>query len=151
MRLVYITEYFHTPAEGGLMRTWELSKYLADQGHQVSVIAPAAHHMTGRLPDDFKGLRQVQDVAGIRVIKVRTAAGFRRGYTARLLYYLTTPVVSVLAALGERPDVVMASSPPFWDRSPGCTRGSAEFRWSSKSATPGSSLPSRRAWSRATW
>ncbi len=115
MRIQYLTEYFHTPREGGLMRTWEVSKFLAEKGHAISVVVPAAHHMTGRLPDGFgRHIWRVSREGDVRVTRVWTATGFRGGYLQRLLYYLTTPIFTLLAATRERPDVLMASSPPFF-------------------------------------
>lgn len=115
MHLLYLTEYFQTPDEAGLMRTWEISRHLVEKGHRVSVIAPAAHHMSGQHPGSLEGRFRLRTVeAGIEVTRVRTMAGFRRGYLARVLYYLSTPLAIIMAALRTKPDVVMASSPPFF-------------------------------------
>ncbi len=115
MKLLYLTEYFATPAEGGLMRTWEISSALVDAGHQVQVVVPGAHHMTGALAPELHHRFAWRYATGeIRVTKVWVWSSFRRGVGDRLLYYLTTAACVVLGSLGERPDVVMASSPPFF-------------------------------------
>lgn len=115
MRLLYLTEYFQTPAEGGLMRTWELSRHLTEAGHSVHVVVPGAHHMTGaQLPELKRRFSHRETVHSIAVTKVWVWPTFRRGKVDRVLYYLTTAICVFGASLRSRPDVVMASSPPFF-------------------------------------
>src|SRR6267143_610908 len=113
MKLLYLTEYFNTPEEAGLMRTWELSRNLTQSGHKVHVIVPAAHHMTGELPPELRGHFSFRrSVAGIDVSKVWVWSTFRRGKLHRILYYLTSAFSVFAASLLERPDVILGSSPP---------------------------------------
>ncbi len=115
MRILYLTEYFQTPAEGGLMRTWEISKFLVDHGHSVSVVVAAPHHMTGEASAEV-GRRPWHRsiVRGIRVTKAWAPSRFRNTYWHRLLYYTIGPLLTLAASVGEHTDVIMVSSPPFF-------------------------------------
>jgi len=115
MRILYLTEYFQTPAEGGLMRTWEISKFLTDHGHSVSVVVAAPHHMTGEAaPEVRRRLWHTSMIEGISVTKVWAPSRFRNTYWNRLRYYTIGPLLALAASLGQRTDVVLASSPPFF-------------------------------------
>jgi len=115
MRILYLTEYFQTPAEGGLMRTWEISKFLTDHGHSVSVVVAAPHHMTGEAaPEVGRRLWHRSMVEGITVTKVWAPSRFRNTYWNRLRYYTIGPLLALAASMGQRADVVLASSPPFF-------------------------------------
>jgi len=115
VRILYLTEYFQTPAEGGLMRTWEIAKYLVDHGHEVSVVVAAPHHITGEIPAAVRGrLWHRSTIEGIDVTKVWAPSTFRASYWHRLRYYLSAPTLALAASIGRRADVVIASSPPFF-------------------------------------
>jgi colanic acid biosynthesis glycosyl transferase WcaI len=116
MRLTYITEYLNTPEDGGLMRTWEIARYLTVRGHHVTTIVSAPHHMTGALPPNMgKRLIFWERIAGIRVARVWAYPGFRRGTFGRILYYLSFPPLALLAAFqSPRPDIVVGSIPPLF-------------------------------------
>jgi glycosyltransferase involved in cell wall biosynthesis len=112
--ILYITEYFHTPQEGGLLRTWATAKHLISEGYRVTVVAPASHHMSGETPEELRGkLFNRYTVDGIDVVKVYGLGDNRASRVRRALHLLVYPSLALVAALRVRkPDVVIASTPP---------------------------------------
>lgn len=43
MKILYLHQYFRTPEEGGALRSWYLSKALAEAGHEVTLITSHNH------------------------------------------------------------------------------------------------------------
>lgn len=113
--ILYLTQYFHPPEEGGLLRTWALTKHLASKNYSVTVIAAASHHMSGDIPKAYKGrLFSHLKHDGINVIKVYSLSQYRKNLFNRLVSYILYPVLTLLAALRiKRPDVVFTSTPPL--------------------------------------
>lgn len=60
MRIVYLHQYFNTPAMPGGTRSYELARRLVEQGHEVHMVT------TWRTPDDHKDWFETEE-AGIRV------------------------------------------------------------------------------------
>lgn len=116
MHVLYITQYFQTPSEGGLLRTWEIARYLTKKGHKVTVIAAAPHHMSGKLPESMgKKLFLRQKIEGINVIKTYSYNYYRKNFLNRLLYYLIFPILAFFAGISvQKPDIIITSSPPIF-------------------------------------
>lgn len=110
---MYITDYFNTPEDGGLLRTWEIAQYLRKKDHKVTVICSSAHHMTGKTAER-NGLLNRMNVNGIDVIKTHSFANYRNSNLNRIIYYIFFPILAFFGALTVRkPDVVITSSPPL--------------------------------------
>ncbi|MEM0939622.1 MAG: glycosyltransferase family 4 protein [Bacteroidota bacterium] len=75
MKILYIHQYFKTPAEGGSIRSYYLAKGLVDAGHQVSMIS--AHD----------GAYDVKNVDGIEVHYLSVSYDNKFGFIKRLFSF----------------------------------------------------------------
>jgi len=110
MRVVFVSDHFSTPAEPGILRTWQVAKHLADQGDDVVVIAPRSHYL-------FAG-GQTEAAAAlvperVRVVRMRTSPMQRGSAFSRLRYYAEQCVLSTIETWrAGRCDVVVAGLTP---------------------------------------
>ncbi|MBI1985964.1 MAG: glycosyltransferase family 4 protein [Rhodospirillales bacterium] len=116
MRILFLTENFPPETNAAATRVYERACYWVKWGHAVTVITQAPNFPEGRLHDRYTNLwRQVEDMSGIRVVRVKTFIAPNKGVVRRSLDFLSFMVTGVLAGLGEsRPDIVAATSPQFF-------------------------------------
>ena len=112
MKAVIVSDHFSSPEEPGILRTWQVARYLAGKGDDVVVIAPARHYLYGRargspptaiwaLPDR------------LRVVRMRVAPLRRGSALSRLRYYAEQVVLSAAQTWRAGPcDVVVAGLTP---------------------------------------
>ncbi len=114
MRILYLHQFFKTREEAGGTRSYELARHLVSGGHEVVIVTAAA----GPSP-----VRRTVD--GIRVVEVGGAspdyaAATARGYGRRMAGFAGFAAAATHAAVrAERPDVVLATSPPLTIALPG--------------------------------
>lgn len=111
MRVVFVSDHFSTPAEPGILRTWQVAKHLAEQGDDVVVIAPAGHYLFAGGHAESAAAALVPE--RVRVVRMRTSA-LRRGSTlSRLRHYAEQCVQSTVETWrAGRCDVVVAGLTP---------------------------------------
>lgn len=122
MRIAYFVQYFNLPHEPGGSRPYQLSKAWVAAGHEVTVITGAVNHKTLTVPEHLRGRAvAVEEIDGIRVVRVWSYAGIRGSFRKRLINFLTYAGMALLAALWtvRRPDVIYASSTPLTVGLPG--------------------------------
>jgi glycosyltransferase involved in cell wall biosynthesis len=125
MHIMYVYQYFRTPARIGSIRAYEFARYFVNQGHKVTVVT-APHRST---PWKGGALRRHRQVDGIDVVEVRAdyaghapghAHSTTRAYPIRILRFGRFALASSLVvARLPRPDVVFASSTPLTVGIPG--------------------------------
>ena len=95
--------------EAGGTRHIELSRYLAKQGHSMTVIASSVSYLTGRAaPADARDEKK----DGIEVIRTWSSGGAQRSFFERLLSFVSFMCSSFAAALRVRNvDLVWGTSP----------------------------------------
>lgn len=116
MRVLFLTENFPPETNAAATRVYERACYWAAWGHEVHVITCAPNFPQGRL---FAGYRNrwhhVEDMAGIRVVRVKTYIAANEGVVRRTLDFLSFMATGFVAGLFvPRPDVVVATSPQFF-------------------------------------
>jgi len=114
VRIWFVHHYAVTPDSPGGTRHFGLARRLAEQGHQVQIIAASYHYQSQRETRDFNGAtEQVESVDGVEFIWVRTS-GYSGNGVGRFLN-LASFARRVLASTALRrlgpPDVVLGSSP----------------------------------------
>ncbi len=111
MKILYIDQYFSTRQGNSGTRSYEFARRLVDKGHQVTMITTASRY------SNLRGQRQWlrrQKIEGIDVISLRIDYGQSMGYLRRTLSFAAFMLASiVLAALGQKHDLVFASSTPL--------------------------------------
>lgn len=103
MNILYLYQFFRTPDEGGILRSYYLATALAEAGHEVTVLTT---HQDRNV--------RTTVVNGFTVRYLPVAYAQRFGFTRRVFSYLKFAVWALLHALRlPRPDRVYAASVPL--------------------------------------
>ena len=126
MRILFLTPNFPPEVNAAATRTYEHCRRWVEAGHEVTVIAPAPNWPTGRLYPGFRNAwRSDESIDGIRVLRVWSLLAPNRGFSRRLLSFLSFMFRAVWEAIRERQaDVVVATSPQFF-----CGQAGMLVRW----------------------
>ncbi len=116
MRLLFLSDNFPPEGNAPASRTYEHAVRWVRAGHEVTVITTAPNFPEGKL---FEGYQNrwyaVEDMDGIRVLRVKTYITANMGFTLRTLDYLSFMVAGFVAGLAQkRPDVIIGTSPQFF-------------------------------------
>ncbi len=116
MRILFITDNFPPEGNAPATRTYEHAVHWVLAGHQVTVITGAPNFPEGKLFDGYKNSwYRMEDMDGIRVVRVKTYIVANEGFFRRTLDYISFMVTSFVAGLFQsRPDVIVGTSPQFF-------------------------------------
>lgn len=116
MRILFLCHYFPPEVNAPASRTHENAKRWVKEGHDVTVITCVPNVPRGAVFEGYRNkLRQVEQIDGIRVVRVWTYIAANKGMFRRILNYLSYMFSAFLAAQFEkRPDVLVATSPQFF-------------------------------------
>ncbi|MHB8872431.1 MAG: glycosyltransferase family 4 protein [Myxococcaceae bacterium] len=115
MKIVVVHQYYLMPGMAGGSRFNELARLWSEAGHQVTVVAGNLDYTTGKVPERYRGRWLVEEQDGpVRVVRCHVPGSYARGYAGRMWAFAGFTFSAVTAALQlERPDVVIATSPPL--------------------------------------
>ena len=116
MRILFFSHYFPPEGNAPAARTHAHCRRWAAAGHEVTVVTCAPSHPNGEVYPGYRNrLRRVEEMDGVRVVRVLTYLAANRGLWRRAASWLSYLVTATLAGLPERrPDIVIATSPqPF--------------------------------------
>ena len=113
MRILFLSHYFPPEGNAPAARTHAHCRRWAAAGHDVTVITCAPNHPRGVVYPGYRNRpRQVEQMDGIRVVRVLTWLAPNRGLWARVASWFSYLVAATLSgSLQDRPDVVVATSP----------------------------------------
>lgn len=117
MKILFLSHYFPPEVNAPASRTYEHCVRWARAGHDVTVVTCAPNCPDGVV---FPGCRnrlcrQVEEIDGVRVVRVWTYLAPNSGTMRRIVNYLSYMFAAVLASIRlPRPDVVVATSPQFF-------------------------------------
>lgn len=116
MKILFFTENFPPETNAAATRVFERAVYWARWGHEVTVITCAPNFPHGKVFDGYRNAwHQVEDMSGIRVVRVKTFIAANQGVLRRSLDFLSFLVTGFVAGLFQaKPDVVAATSPQFF-------------------------------------
>jgi len=116
MKILFFTENFPPETNAAATRVFERAVYWARWGHEVTVITCAPNFPHGKVFDGYRNAwHQVEDMSGIRVVRVKTFIAANQGVVRRSLDFLSFLVTGFVAGLFQaKPDVVAATSPQFF-------------------------------------
>ena len=116
MRILFLADNFPPERNAQAARVYERACYWVKWGHAVTVITSAPNFPEGKVFLGYRNRwRQVENIDGIRVVRVKTLITSNAGTTLRILDFLSYMVTAFLAGLVERqPDLIAASSPQFF-------------------------------------
>jgi glycosyltransferase involved in cell wall biosynthesis len=116
MHILLIHQSFAAINEPGGTRHHELARYLAEEGHQVTVIASPVSYLTGRVHNHRLPwvIREDGD-PGVTVLRAYTYPGLHRSFIHRVISFLSFMVSSFLIGLRVKDvDLVWGTSPPIF-------------------------------------
>lgn len=116
MKILFISDNFPPEVNAPASRTYEHAKRWVASGIDVTVITCAPNFPEGRVYDGYRNAwRSVEEIDGIRVVRVKTYITSNEGFVLRTLDYLSFMVSALFVGLFEkRPDIVVGTSPQFF-------------------------------------
>jgi glycosyltransferase involved in cell wall biosynthesis len=117
VKILYVSQYFPPEGAAPAARVAELGRHWVRAGHQVTVLTGFPNYPTGKLHPEYRGkLRRMtvrEDHGGISVVRTWHLPQPNRSSAGRVINYGTFWLSSSLRGLKlERPDVLIATSPP---------------------------------------
>jgi len=130
MRILFLSDNFPPETNAPATRLYEHAVRWVRAGHQVTVVTCAPNFPEGRLFAGYRNRwRQVEEIDGIRVVRVKTFITANEGFLLRTIDYLSFMVMGFTMGLFEpRPDVVVATSPQFFSALGGWALSVAKWR-----------------------
>lgn len=115
MRVLIVSQYFTPEVTAASLRLNAIAKGLAERGHEVEVLCEVPSHPAGVIEPEHRGRAVVRRrVDGYDVTHVWVWARPSKGARNRIANYASYGAAACLVgAVGRRPDVVVASSPPL--------------------------------------
>lgn len=116
MRILFISDNFPPEVNAPASRTYEHTKRWVADGAEVTVITCAPNFPQGNVHEGYRNAwRTVEDVDGIRVVRVKSYITSNTGFARRIIDYASFMVTAVLFGLFEkRPDVIVSTSPQLF-------------------------------------
>ncbi|WP_431064150.1 glycosyltransferase family 4 protein [Methylotuvimicrobium sp.] len=121
MKVAVVYQYYQGHSAPGHSLVYELTQFLADRGHDVTVISGETGYMQRNnptLPWYRRIVRRIRD-GKVNVVRTYTYSELHRSYLGRLLSFISFTLSCPLGLLAvDKPDVILASSPPIFPMFP---------------------------------
>lgn len=115
MKILFICDNFPPETNAPATRTWEQCKEWAKHGAEVTVITCAPNFPHGKVFDGYENKWRRQEMLdGIRIVRVWSFIARNEGFIKRILDYVSFATTAFLAGLGEKTDIIVATSPQFF-------------------------------------
>ncbi len=117
MRILYFTQYYPPEVGATQTRAHEMSAYLTEQGHHVTVVTEVPNHPSGIVPTAYRGrLSERRLENGIDVLRLWVWASPEKTFKSRMRFYLSYMGIAALAGalIRGKYDLVYATSPPLF-------------------------------------
>lgn len=116
MKILFLTDNFPPETNAPASRTFEHAREWVAAGNQVTVITCFPNFPAGKVYSGFKNhWYRVEELEGIRVVRVKTYITANEGFVKRTLDYLSFMFTGTIAACFQKsPDVIVATSPQFF-------------------------------------
>lgn len=121
MKILVVHQYYLLPGFPGGSRFNEFARLWSEAGHEVTVIAGNLDYSTGVVPEEYRGKLVVEERDGdVRVLRCAVPKSYSKSYFGRMWAFLGFTFSSLIGSLRvDRPDVVIATSPPLIAALPG--------------------------------
>ena len=113
MHILLIHQAFAALDEPGGTRHHELARFLAREGHRVSIIASPVSYLTGK---DMRSARIEEDAGGmVKIFRSYTYTALHKSFIHRIFSFLTFMVSSFYKSLSiKNVDLVWGTTPPIF-------------------------------------
>ncbi|WP_080964295.1 MULTISPECIES: glycosyltransferase [Pseudomonas] len=121
MKVAVVYQYYQGHSSPGHSLVYELTQHLAAEGHSVTVVSGQTGYMQRDTPvlPWYRRLILKEKEGLVKIIRTYTYSELHRSYLGRLISFLSFSVTAPFGLLrAERPDVVLASSPPIFPMLP---------------------------------
>jgi glycosyltransferase involved in cell wall biosynthesis len=121
MKVAVVYQYYQGHGAPGHSLVYELTQFLAEQGHEVTVVSGETGYMRRDLPvlSWYRRLLRREHNGKVVVVRTYTYSELHRSYWGRLLSFLSFSLSCPIGLLMiDKPDVVLASSPPIFPMFP---------------------------------
>ena len=114
MHVLLLSQHYAPEVTAARFRVEAFAQAFAREGHRVSVVCPVPNHPAGVIEAGFRGRALTRrDLDGVEVNYVWVRTTPVKTTRERLAYYASYAAAAVPVAVGLRPDVLLASSPPL--------------------------------------
>lgn len=115
MHILLIHQAFTTLDEAGGTRHAELAQYLAEHGHQVTIIASPISYLSGKSSPRQRWSVKTNPAPNLTIYRCYTYHGLHRSFVHRVISFLSFMLSSFLTSLKVRNvDIVWGTSPPIF-------------------------------------
>lgn len=116
VHILFLTDNFPPEVNAPASRTFEHCREWVRAGHRVTVITCAPNFPQGKVYPGYQNrMWQVEEMDGIRVIRVWSYITANEGFIKRILDYFSFMISATLSAVFVRkPDIVIGTSPQFF-------------------------------------
>lgn len=117
MRILYLSQYFPPEVGATQTRAYEMARYLAAQGHDLTMLTEVPNHPSGIIPPQYRGkVAEFSRMDGFQVVRLWVLASPTKSFLRRIGFYLSYTAMATWAApfLRGRYDVIVATSPPLF-------------------------------------
>lgn len=120
MKILLIHQYYLEKNDGGGSRWNEITKFWAEEGHDITVLAGMVHYNSGKKNEFYKG-KFISDQKNydkrIRVIRSHVSEAYNVNFLGRLWAYFSFVFSSIWAGLfyaRAKYDIIIVTSPPLF-------------------------------------
>ena len=116
MKILFLADNFAPERNAQAARVYERACYWASWGHRVTVLTCCPNFPEGKAYAGYENKwRTVEEVDGIRVVRVKTYLAPNSGRLLRTIDFLSFMVTAFFVGLFEaKPDIVGATTPQFF-------------------------------------
>jgi glycosyltransferase involved in cell wall biosynthesis len=116
LSILLMTQYFPPEVGATQSRMQSFAEYLAERGHQVTVVAEFPNHPLGVIPPEYHGHIADDDRSNAyRILRVWVKTSAEKTQMTRLSFYLSyMALATAVAPAAGRADVVLATTPPLF-------------------------------------
>ena len=122
LKILFFADNFPPETNAAASRVFERAVHWVSWGHRVTVITSVPNFPQGHVYDGYRNRwHQVEEMAGIRVVRVKTFIAPNAGVFRRALDFSSYMITAFVASLEEEmPDVVVSTSPQILAAVAGC-------------------------------
>lgn len=115
MRILFLSDNFPPEVNAPATRTYEHCREWVKAGAVVTVITCAPNFPKGKVFEGYQNkLYQVEEVEGIRVIRVWSYIAANEGFLKRIIDFVSYAVMAFWVGLFKKTDLIIGTSPQFF-------------------------------------
>jgi len=115
LKLLFITDNFPPEVNAPATRTFEHCQLWVREGAEVTVLTCVPNFPQGKVYPGYKNKPfQIEYLDGIKVIRVWSYMSANEGFLKRIIDYFSFAILSTIAGLFIKTDIIVATSPQFF-------------------------------------